>query len=106
YKQQKYIEKLIEDNQEKEEKRQIESSMEKRIERFEQIMLEHKVQSRLKRKAMELWEKKSINERMIKVGWFRKEEDKDKIDLFIQEYVDNNYEKYLKEELDIGNVLN
>lgn len=38
---------------------------------------------------------------MKKVGWFRKEEDQEKRDEFIRDYVDNHVESSLKREFEI-----
>jgi|SRR5690625_217993 len=40
-------------------------------------------------------------ERLIKVGWFRKEEDRDQRDRFVKNYIDEYFEDYLKKEFDV-----
>lgn len=100
--QQRYIEELIEgrDNAIYEVKR-LASPEEKRSERFNQIMVEHKVKRLLEKKAIELWDKEPEKERFIRVGWFRKVEDKDKKELFIKDYIDEHFEECLKKEFNI-----
>lgn len=77
------------------------SPEEKRAERFDEIMAEHKVRKLLEKEAMDLWMKKPPNERMKKVGWFRKEEDRDEREAFIRSYTNEHFEEYLKQEFDI-----
>lgn len=74
------------------------SPEEKRIERFEQIMAERKVTRQLEDEALSIWSTKPEEERLIKVGWFRREEDKEKRDRFVRDYIDEHFEKRMKEE--------
>ncbi|UNL87449.1 hypothetical protein [Priestia koreensis] len=55
-----------------------------------------RVESKLRQKALRLWLEKPQNERYVKVGIFRKEEDITKRDLFVEEYVEEHYEDELK----------
>lgn len=100
--QQKYIKQLA-DNRDASihELKRLSSPNEKRMERFEQIMTEHKVRRILEKEALKLWDEKPEEERIKKVGLFRKEEDKDKRDLFIKDYIDEHFEVYLKKEFEI-----
>lgn len=100
--QQNYIKELI-SKQEKEsqETKLLMKPEDRRIERFNQIMAEYKVTKQLENEARDLWKEKPQEERMKKVGWFRKEEDKEKRDEFIRSYVDKNFEVYLKREFGI-----
>lgn len=43
---------------------------------------------------------------MIKTGWFRKEEDRDKRDKFVRSYVNERYEKKLKEAYGLDGKTN
>lgn len=100
--QQKYINELVESrDKEVEENKRLFSPEEKRAERFDLIMAERKVKRLLEKEAMNLWLEKPEEERMKKVGWFRKEEDRDKRDLFINEHVDTHFETQLKKEMDL-----
>jgi len=38
---------------------------------------------------------------MIKIGWFRKKEDRNKRDQFIKDYIDEHFETHLKKEFDV-----
>jgi DNA-binding transcriptional MerR regulator len=101
--QQKHIKQLA-DNRDAaiHELKRLSSPNEKRMERFEQIMTEHKVRRILEKlEALKLWDEKPEEERIKKVGLFRKEEDKDKRDLFIKDYIDEHFEVCLKKEFEI-----
>lgn len=74
------------------------SPEERRIERFEQIMAERKVTRQLEDEALSMWATKPEEERFVKVGWFRREEDKEKRDRFIRDYIDEHFEERMKEE--------
>jgi len=101
-KQQKYIEELAESRDSAvQEIKQLTSPEEKRLERLNQIMAEHKVKRMLEKEAIELWNKKPEEDRLIRVGWFRREENKDKRELFIKDYIDEHFEVYLRKEFDI-----
>lgn len=101
HEQQKYINELLE-NQGKDiqEAKRLSSGEERRIERFEQIMLEHKVKKMLEKEAIDLWKEKPEEERVKKVGWIRKEEDRNKREEFVKNYVDENFEDSLRKEMD------
>lgn len=100
--QQEYINKLLDNqNQNNEQEKRLVSSEDKSKNYFNQVTSEHKVNKELKKEALSLWEEKPTEERLKKVGWFRKEEDRDKRDLFIKDYVDENFEESLKKEFDI-----
>lgn len=77
------------------------SPEEKRLERFNEMMAERKVARILEKEAIALWLEKPMEERMIKVGWFHKEEDKDGRETFIRGYVDEYFETYMKKEFGI-----
>lgn len=77
--------KLIADNQKQE-------STEK------EILKGEITRSRLKIEALQKWEAKPINERYIKKGFFRSEEDINKRDIFIENYIIEHFEKRLKQK--------
>lgn len=102
HEQQKYINELITNQKTNiEQQKQLVSPEELRAERFDQIMAERKVRRRLEKEALGLWAEKSSDERMIKVGWFRHEENNHKRDEFVENYIDKHFETYLKEEFNI-----
>lgn len=102
HEQQEYIKQLL-DHHEKEIKatQELHAPNKKHNEYFDRIMVEHRVTKRLEKEAINLWNEKPEHEKIKKVGWFRKEEDRDKRNLFMKEYIDEHFEEYLKEELEI-----
>jgi len=102
HEQQKYINKLIENQNEKiEQEKHLMSPETQNKDYFNQIMTEHKVKYKLEEEALDLWKSKPANERMKSVGWFRVKEDKDERDNFIKKYINENFEEYLKKELNL-----
>ena len=77
------------------------SAEQRRAERFDEIMAERKVTRLLEKEAISLWTEKPEEERMKKVGWFRKEEDVTKRESFIRDYVDERFEAFMKKEFGI-----
>lgn len=77
------------------------SREQQRLDRFDTIMTERKVTRTLEEEALSLWSEKPADERLIKVGWFRREEDRDKRDRFIKNYVDEHFETAMKKEFGI-----
>jgi hypothetical protein len=53
----------------------------------------------LEREAQMIWTTKPEEERMEKMGWFKKVEKQEERDLFIKEYIDKNFENKLRKEL-------
>lgn len=74
------------------------SREEERQERFEELMVRHKVEKKLRREALHLWSTKPEHERIRKIGWFRKEEDWDKREQFVRDYIDEHFEDALRQE--------
>jgi DNA-binding transcriptional MerR regulator len=60
-----------------------------------------RVESQLKKEALAAWEEKSESERIKKVGWFKKVEDQDKKNRFIEDFINDRLEKRIKEAYDI-----
>ncbi|GKU83918.1 MerR family transcriptional regulator [Niallia sp. NCCP-28] len=69
--------------------------------RFQEMVIRRRVEAQLEREALKMWSTKPEEERMKKVGLFRKEEDVNKRSLFVKEYVNQNYEDRLRKELDL-----
>lgn len=74
------------------------SKEEERRERFEELLTRHKVEKKLREEALVLWSARPANERVRKIGWFRKEEDRDKREQFVRDYVDANFIDALRKE--------
>ena len=75
--------------------------VQKREERFLDLVTRRKVESQLRKEALQTWSKKPDNERMVRVGWFRKEEDINKRDIFIEDYMNEHYEARIKQEYEL-----
>ncbi|MBJ8055083.1 MerR family transcriptional regulator [Bacillus cereus] len=67
-----------------------------RQERMDNIIIEHRARKELRRQAEKLWNEKPEEERLKKVGWFKKEEDLAKKHLFIENYLNENMIEYMK----------
>jgi len=67
--------------------------------RFQEMVLKRRVEYQLEKEAILLWTSQPESERYRRVGWFRKEEDTLKRDLFVKEYVTSNFAERLKREL-------
>ncbi|WP_445491590.1 MerR family transcriptional regulator [Niallia sp. 03133] len=67
--------------------------------RFQEMVVRRRVEAHLEKEALQMWSTKPEEERVKKVGLFRKEEDIDKRSFFVKEYVNKHYEEKLKEEL-------
>ncbi|PAD71333.1 hypothetical protein, partial [Paenibacillus campinasensis] len=60
----------------------------------------HRINTELEIEALEKWSQLPAEERLIKTGLFRKEEDQTKKDLFIKKYVRDNFEQRLRSEME------
>lgn len=78
------------------------SREQQRLERLDTIMTEHKVKRKLEKEALSIWSEKPEEERLIKAGWFKKVEDKDKREQFVSAYIDDHFEEALKKEFGIA----
>lgn len=102
HEQQKYINKLIENQNENiEQEKHLMSPENQNKDFFNRIMTEHKVKYKLEEEALALWNSKPTKERMKSAGWFRVIEDKDERENFIKKYINENFEDYLKKELNL-----
>lgn len=82
-------------------KRLLPSREQARLDRINAIMAERKVTRMLEKEALSVWSEKPEEERIRKVGWFRKEEDEKKRNHFIEKYIDENFEDSMKQEFGI-----
>lgn len=71
---------------------------EQRAERVTEHLTRRRIERRLEREALELWAAKPESERMRRTGLFRREEDAAARDRFVRDYVDDHYEKRLRQE--------
>lgn len=82
-------------------KNMLPSREQQRFERFNEMMAERKITRLLEKEATDLWNEKPKEERLKKVGWFRKEENTQERDIFIRDYIDERFEAYMKKEFDM-----
>ena len=75
------------------------SREEEREDRFKEMVARRRVEYQLEREAQMIWATKPEEERMEKIGWFKKVEKQEERDLFIKEYIDKNFENKLRKEL-------
>lgn len=77
------------------------SPEQQRLERFNMLIAERRVMRELEKEALSLWLEKPLEDRQIKIGWFRKVEDLEKRDRFIKEYKDKHFESRMKKEYEL-----
>ncbi|WP_240377198.1 MerR family transcriptional regulator [Bacillus piscicola] len=71
--------------------------IQKRQEKVNEILTRRKVERKLEQEALELWNQKPEEERLIRTGLFRKEENVEKKQEFIKKHIDNHFESELLE---------
>lgn len=76
------------------------SEVQRRDERFREMNTRRKIEGELRQEALRLWAQKPKGERMSDVGWFRKAEDINKRDIFVEEYIVTHFEERLKQAND------
>jgi len=67
-----------------------------RMERVNEILNHRKIEYKLRKEAIEHWEKKPKNERKIRVGLFKKQEDINAREKFMLEYIEQYYANEVK----------
>ncbi|OLR25461.1 terminase gpP N-terminus-related DNA-binding protein [Bacillus cereus] len=72
-----------------------------RQERLDNIIIQHRARKELRKKAEQEWGTQSEETRIKKVGWFKKEEDLARKQLFIENYIDENMIEHMKNTLKI-----
>jgi DNA-binding transcriptional MerR regulator len=77
---------------------------EERHERMTNMITRRRVEGHLRMEALQMWSQKPTDERMVRVGWFRKEEDINKRDIFIEAYTLKHIEERVKKEYDLHEV--
>jgi DNA-binding transcriptional MerR regulator len=75
-----------------------------RQKRISNMITQKRVESKLETEALELWQQRPESERMKKVFFFRKEEDKEKKEQFIRVYINNHFEERFKQEYQLGDL--
>ncbi|WP_428911649.1 hypothetical protein [Niallia sp. Krafla_26] len=77
------------------------SKEEVKEERFKEMVARRRVEYQLEREAQIAWAIKPEEDRMVKIGWFKKVENEEGRKLFIKDYVYKNFENRLRKELDL-----
>lgn len=72
---------------------------EDREERFKEMVARRRVEYQLEKEALVMWSTKPAEERLKKVGWFKKEENHEERNRFIKDHIDKNFEVRLRNEL-------
>ena len=67
-----------------------------RQERLDNIIIQHRARTELRKQAENEWNTQPEKTRIKKVGWFKKEEDLARKQLFIENYIDENMIEYMK----------
>lgn len=80
---------------------QYKSKNEERQERITEMITRRRIENNLEREALNIWSTKPESERLIRVGFLRKEEDRDKKERFVREYINEYYEVRIKEEFEM-----
>ncbi|MBG9615439.1 MerR family transcriptional regulator [Bacillus cereus] len=70
-----------------------------RQERLDNIIIQHRARKELRKHAEKKWNAQPEEARIKKVGWFKKEEDLAKKQLFIENYINENMIEYMKSVL-------
>lgn len=104
-KQEIFIQEILKETQVQLVATQEEEILLERQRRITNMITQKRVEAKLEMEALELWKQKPASERMKKVGFFRKKEDKDKKEHFIRFYINSHFEERLKEEYKVGHLL-
>lgn len=67
-----------------------------RQERLDNMIIQHRARTELRKQAEREWSAQPEETRIKKVGWFKKEEDFARKQLFIENYIDENMIEYMK----------
>jgi hypothetical protein len=77
----------------------LKSKEEEKEERFKEMVARRRVEYQLEKEALVMWSTKPEEERLKKVGWFKKEENQEERNRFIKDHIDKNFEVRLRNEL-------
>lgn len=78
----------------------LQEKEQEREQRLIESLTARRVESKLRKEALKLWSEKPDNERMIKTGLFSKSENVNKRDLFIEDYIEEHYDREYKNLID------
>lgn len=77
------------------------NKQEERQQRVADMITQRRIEYALRMEAAKKWNEKPEDERMIKVGWFKKEENKEAKEDFIAQYIHQHFEERLKQEYEL-----
>lgn len=72
-----------------------------RQERLDNMIIQHRARTELRKQAEKEWNTLPEETRIKKVGWFKKEEDLARKQLFIENYIDENMIEYIQNTMNI-----
>lgn len=72
-----------------------------RQERLDNMIIQHRARTELRKQAEKEWNTLPEETRIKKVGWFKKEEDLARKQLFIENYIDENMIEYIQNAMNI-----
>lgn len=72
-----------------------------RQERLDNMIIQHRARTELRKQAENEWNSLPEETRIKKVGWFKKEEDLARKQLFIENYIDENMIEYIQNTMNI-----
>ncbi|EEL73448.1 hypothetical protein bcere0027_52570 [Bacillus cereus AH676] len=72
-----------------------------RQERLDNMIIQHRARTELRKQAEKEWNSLPEDTRIKKVGWFKKEEDLARKQLFIETYIDENMIEYIQNTMNI-----
>lgn len=75
---------------------------EERQERITEMITRRRIENELEKEALNMWATIPEKERKIRVGIFRKDEDRDKRERFIKSYVNQHFEARIKKEYELN----
>lgn len=81
---------------------QPKNSDEERQERITEMITRRRIENELEKEAVNMWATIPETERKIRVGIFRKEEDRDKREQFIKNYINQHFESRIKKEYELN----
>lgn len=72
-----------------------------RQERLDNMIIQHRARTELRKQAENEWNSLPEDTRIKKVGWFKREEDLARKQLFIENYIDENMIEYIQNTMNI-----
>lgn len=77
------------------------SREEEREERFKEMVARRRVEYQLEQEALIRWSTKPEEERIKRIGWFKKGENQEERNSFIKNYINENFESRIRKELEL-----